>query len=91
MKTAATIILVFLLLNDPPEGRRVGIIHPGDRNEDTTTAHCVFPPKAAGGPHADRPLLRSKPPELSSFLTTGAVHAGRPLVFNHEDTKVEKW
>lgn len=66
-----TIALCFLLLNGPPEGRRVAIITPGDRNEDTAAAHCVFPPKAPGGPHAGRPLLRSKHVCWSSFLARG--------------------
>jgi hypothetical protein len=75
--------LCFLLLLTPGrKGWGSVIIHPGDRNEDTTTAHCVFLPKAAGGPHAVRPLFRSKPPNWSSFQTKGAVHAGRPLVLN---------
>ena len=75
MKTAATIILVFLLLQTPGrEGWGAAIIiTPGDR-EDTTTAHCVFLPKAAGGPHAGQPLFRSRPPMWRCSLKgAGAV------------------
>jgi hypothetical protein len=78
-----TTFILFLLLQTPGrEGWGSVIITPGDRNEDTTTAHCVFLPKAAGVPHAGRPLFDCKSPERRCSLMKGAGAVPRSLVLN---------